>query len=46
MIIYAPPKIKHNLINDFQEPLKIYFVFAPPGPEEKLLEQIKKITQG
>jgi oxalate decarboxylase/phosphoglucose isomerase-like protein (cupin superfamily) len=42
MLIYVPPKIKHHIINDSKEPLKIYFIFTPPSPEEQLLEKIMK----
>lgn len=42
MIIYAPPKSKHRLVNTGNEPLKAYFMFAPPGPEKALLEIMRK----
>ena len=42
MIVYAPPKSKHRIANTGNEPLKAYFLFAPPGPEKALLEIMKK----
>lgn len=42
MIIYAPPKSKHQITNTGKEPLKAYFLFAPPGPEKELLEIMRK----
>ena len=41
MIIYAAPKSKHQIVNTGNEPLKAYFLFAPPGPEKALLEIMK-----
>jgi mannose-6-phosphate isomerase-like protein (cupin superfamily) len=42
MIIYAAPKSVHCIVNTGNEPLKAYFLFAPPGPEKALLEIMKK----
>jgi len=42
VIVYSPPNASHQMVNTGYEPLKAYFLFAPPGPEKKLLEDIKK----
>lgn len=42
MIVYAAPKSKHCIINTGNEPLKAYFLFAPPGPEKTLLKLMEK----
>lgn len=42
MVIYAPPKSKHRILNTGQDPLIAYFLFAPPGPEKKLLDLMKE----
>lgn len=41
MIVYAPPNSAHQVINTGNYPLKAYFLFAPPGPEKKILEEIE-----
>ncbi len=40
-VAYAAPKTSHAIINTGEEPLKAYFLFAPPGPEKKLIEMIQ-----
>jgi len=42
MIIFAPPRSKHRIVNTGNEPLKAYFLFAPPGPEKALLQMMRK----
>lgn len=42
MIVFAPPKSNHRLVNTGSEPLKAYFLFAPPGPEKALLRMMKE----
>jgi len=34
MVVVAPAKIEHQIINDGEEPLKALFLFSPAGPEE------------
>ncbi len=34
MVVVAPPRIAHQIINDGEEPLKALFLFSPAGPEE------------
>lgn len=33
--LYAPPGIKHELVNCGDEPLKIVWVYSPPLPEHR-----------
>ena len=41
-VAYAPPQSSHAIINTSEEPLKAYFLFAPPGPEKKLIKMMKE----
>lgn len=34
VVVVAPAKIEHQIINDGEEPLKALFLFSPAGPEE------------
>jgi mannose-6-phosphate isomerase-like protein (cupin superfamily) len=34
MVVVAPAKLEHQIINDGNEPLKALFLFSPAGPEE------------
>lgn len=34
--LYAPPGVKHELVNRGNEPLKIVWVYSPPLPEHRV----------
>ena len=36
MLVHIPPGVEHETINVGWEPLKIFAVYSPPGPEEEL----------
>ena len=42
VVVYAPPGTKHQLFNTSQEPLKAYYIFAPPGPEKETLKRVRR----
>jgi mannose-6-phosphate isomerase-like protein (cupin superfamily) len=35
MLIVAPPGKEHYIVNGSDEPLKMLWIFTPPGPEEE-----------
>jgi mannose-6-phosphate isomerase-like protein (cupin superfamily) len=37
-VVYTPPGADHEFINTGDEPVKLYWLFAPPGPERAVLE--------
>ena len=37
-VVYTPPGVDHEFINTGDEPVKLYFMFSPPGPERDVLE--------
>jgi len=41
IIVHAPPGATHQLFNTGEEPLKAYYIFVPPGPEEETLRKMK-----
>ena len=36
--IYLPPNIKHQLINTGDKPLRMFWVYSPPGAERAVLD--------
>ena len=42
MIVCAPPLSSHQIANTGNYPLRAYFLYAPPGPEKKILEEIRE----
>ncbi len=36
VLIHIPPDIYHSTINTGQEPMRLFAVYAPPGPEVEL----------
>lgn len=37
-VIYLPRKVKHQIINTGQEPLRMFWIYTPPGGEKSILE--------
>jgi len=42
IIVVAPARSKHQIINNGKEMLHAYWILSPPGPEETLLEMMAK----
>jgi mannose-6-phosphate isomerase-like protein (cupin superfamily) len=42
-VIFIKPGIKHKIENIEESPLWFIFVYSPPGPEEEIYKQIKKL---
>lgn len=42
MVIFSPPKIKHQITNTGKDTFIAYSVHCPPGPEKVVLEYMKK----
>jgi len=45
-LILAKPGQDHQFFNNFKKPLKLLWVYAPPGAEKKLLEASRKSPTG
>lgn len=37
-VVFLPRSIKHQIINTGQEPLRMFWVYTPPGAEQAVLE--------
>ena len=37
-VVYTPPGVYHQFMNTGDEPVKIYFAYAPSGPERSVIE--------
>jgi mannose-6-phosphate isomerase-like protein (cupin superfamily) len=37
-VVYTPPGVQHQFINTGDEPVKLFWTFAPSGPERNVLE--------
>jgi len=37
-VVFLPPNIKHQIINTAQEPLRMFWIYTPPGAEKSVLE--------
>lgn len=37
-VIFLPRNIKHQIINTGQEPLRMFWIYTPPGGERSILE--------
>jgi oxalate decarboxylase/phosphoglucose isomerase-like protein (cupin superfamily) len=42
MVVFSPPKIKHQTNNTGKDTFIAYSVQCPPGPEKVVLEYMKK----
>ena len=42
MVVFSPPKIKHQITNTGKDTFIAYSVHCPPGPEKVVLEYMKK----
>ncbi len=42
MVVFSPPKIKHQINNTGKDTFIAYSVHCPPGPEKVVLEYTKK----
>jgi mannose-6-phosphate isomerase-like protein (cupin superfamily) len=42
MVVFSPPKIKHQIDNTGKDASIAYSVHCPPGPEKVVLEYMKK----
>jgi mannose-6-phosphate isomerase-like protein (cupin superfamily) len=45
MVVCAPAKSKHQIVNSAKEVLHAYIVFGPAGPEEWLEKEIEKTSR-
>jgi mannose-6-phosphate isomerase-like protein (cupin superfamily) len=45
-LILAKPGQNHQFFNNIKKPLKLLWVYAPPGAEKKLLEAARKDPKG
>lgn len=39
VVIYTPPGVHHQFVNTGNEAVKLYYVFAPSGPEKTVIDQ-------
>jgi quercetin dioxygenase-like cupin family protein len=46
MVVFSPPKIKHQITNNGKDTFIAYSVHCPPGPERVVLEYMKKKEAG
>jgi len=37
-VVFLPRNIKHQIINTGQEPLRMFWIYTPPGGEKSILE--------
>ena len=37
-VVFLPRNIKHQIINTAQEPLRMFWIYTPPGGEKSVLE--------
>jgi mannose-6-phosphate isomerase-like protein (cupin superfamily) len=37
-VVFLPLNIKHQIINTAQEPLRMFWIYTPPGAEKSVLE--------
>jgi len=42
MVVFSPPKVKHQIVNTGKDTFIAYSVHCPPGPEKVVLEYMKK----
>ena len=41
-VIYLKPNVKHHIINNGKVPLRMFWVYTPPGAERSILEEKMK----
>ncbi len=41
-VIFLPRRKRHQIINSSSEPLRMFWIYTPPGPEKSVLEENMK----
>ena len=37
-VVYTPPGVSHQFVNDGDEPVTVYFLYSPSGAEQRVLD--------
>ncbi len=38
-VVYTPPGVEHQFINDSDAPVRLYFLYSPSGAEKRIIEK-------
>jgi len=41
-VVFVPRRKRHQMINSSSEPLRVFWIYTPPGPEKSVLEENMK----